>query len=374
MGKKDFKILGLVVLIMAFTFTMAACDMGSSPVDEVKEADAIQESYVTALGNNGDVNQFILYAGQDIEVGIVTVTNDDNYLDVKYEITEDGWGIYETHVHVGIDLEDFPLAGRWGNPVPGQFDYKEEHDGVTEYTRRISLDDFEVEDELIIAAHAVVKKIDCLPEVVNFNIRDWANPNTFRIVVEDIGYDGLGWCADAGTRIESGASIFFNGYVYASTSLPDDAPECVATWPWGGINWILNNWETLGYSSGDAQIAMWSLIHDYDFGEYGNTNFYGLTWNQDNVDELLSSVDPDFEPGPDDLVAVVLLVDNICPDYDPEDVPPFVKDRGAAKQMVFIGLPRKDTECEIEEETAWADGSRFTEQGNWATYFEYTVQ
>lgn len=30
--------------------------------------------------------------------------------------------------------------------------------------------------------------------------------------------------------------------------------------------------------------------------------------------------------------------------------------------------------CEPVTETAWGDGTRFTEPGNWATYFEYEVQ
>ncbi len=187
-----------------------------------------------------------------------------------------------------------------------------------------------------IECHGIV-----LPEVVNFNIRDWANPDTFRIIVDEIGYDGLGWCADAGTRIESGANTFFDGNVYISLCL-EGAPDCVTERPWGSINWILNNWRGLGYTSGDAQVAMWSLIHDYDFGDFNGTNFFGLTWNQSNVDDLVAQANPDFVPEPGDLVAVVLLVGNLCPGYEVTAVPPWVVDRDPAKQMVFIELERPE--------------------------------
>lgn len=112
-----------------------------------------------------------LYAGQDIEVGKVIVTNSDGKLCIKYELSEEaleeGWLIYETHWAAGKELSDIPQTpgNQFGtNPIPGQFPYGDsELDGVPFYTECIDWPDgWEIGDELFIAAHAVVKKTECI--------------------------------------------------------------------------------------------------------------------------------------------------------------------------------------------------------------------
>lgn len=93
-----------------------------------------------------------LFAGQDIEVGTVEVWNDDSTLYVKY-IVESPWRLTETHLHVAIDLSAIPQTKK-NNPIPGQFDYKMEHNHVTNYTYTIPM--LSTDGELYIAAHAVV--------------------------------------------------------------------------------------------------------------------------------------------------------------------------------------------------------------------------
>ena len=101
-----------------------------------------------------------LWAGQNIDVGTVSVWNDAENLYVKYETTDD-WYLTETHLHVATALGDIPQT-KTGNPIPGHFDYPMEYDPpVQENTNVINLEDcgFEVGDELYIAAHAVVQKV-----------------------------------------------------------------------------------------------------------------------------------------------------------------------------------------------------------------------
>ena len=101
-----------------------------------------------------------LWAGQNIDVGTVSVWNDGENLYVKYETTDD-WYFTETHLHVATALENIPQTKK-GNPIPGHFDYPIEYDSpVQENTNVINLEDcgFEVGDELYIAAHAVVQKV-----------------------------------------------------------------------------------------------------------------------------------------------------------------------------------------------------------------------
>ncbi|MBW6431992.1 phosphatidate cytidylyltransferase, partial [Patescibacteria group bacterium] len=80
-------------------------------------------------GNDPNSEKIILYAGQDMKVGWVDVDNDEEYLNVTYHITEEGWCMTESHLQVGLDPGDFPMTGgKVKNVVPGQFDYKREYD------------------------------------------------------------------------------------------------------------------------------------------------------------------------------------------------------------------------------------------------------
>lgn len=127
-----------VVLALGLAIPMA----GAAPA----AAHTAEEPYTTPL-----------MAGQNIEVGNVSVWNDGENLYVKYEITEEGWFLTETHLAVATSLDDIPQKN--GNPPPGQFPYSREYDladQVTEDTYVIPLDGQGVGTKLFIAAHAVV--------------------------------------------------------------------------------------------------------------------------------------------------------------------------------------------------------------------------
>ncbi|HDS58810.1 MAG TPA: hypothetical protein ENN54_00730 [Thermoplasmatales archaeon] len=115
-----------------------------------------------------------LYAGQDMLVGHVSVWNDGDYVYVEYNVTEENWYLSETHLHIGDALSDIPQTvakgkgkakSTGGNPIPGQFDYiNESHDLYTTtymYTFEIT-EEFELVEELYIAAHAVVSHMDTM--------------------------------------------------------------------------------------------------------------------------------------------------------------------------------------------------------------------
>ncbi len=100
-----------------------------------------------------------LLAGQTLDVGMVNTTCDGTNLSIKYT-TEDGWTLNETHLAIAGDFTEIP-ATKKGNPVPGQFEYTEEHlTGVTEFTYTIPLEDLGLEagDPICIAAHAAVQQ------------------------------------------------------------------------------------------------------------------------------------------------------------------------------------------------------------------------
>ena len=98
-----------------------------------------------------------LLAGQTLDVGSVTVSNDETNLYVTYT-TSGSWSLRETHLAVATSLTGIPKT-LTGAPVPGAFAHNAKHAaGVTEFRYTIALADLGVEeaDDVTIAAHAVV--------------------------------------------------------------------------------------------------------------------------------------------------------------------------------------------------------------------------
>jgi len=104
-----------------------------------------------------------LVAGRDgLTIGAVLVSNDGTNLIVEYIITlsdaANDWVINETHLAVNSSLNDIPQT-RSGNPKPGHFKFKTEHDpGVKTVKFVIPLADLSADPgtELYLAAHAEV--------------------------------------------------------------------------------------------------------------------------------------------------------------------------------------------------------------------------
>ena len=96
-----------------------------------------------------------LIAGQNINAGTVTVTNDANFIYVTYATTN-GWTISQTHLYVG-DCALIPV-NHAGNPQPGHFPYTGTHSNVTSYTYQVPISAIPEGDCGCIAAHCVVNK------------------------------------------------------------------------------------------------------------------------------------------------------------------------------------------------------------------------
>jgi hypothetical protein len=105
-----------------------------------------------------------LIAGQTMNSGNVTVTNDANFIYVTYN-TANGWLLTQTHLYVG-DCALIPVNGP-GNPVPGQFPYASSHANITSYTYQIPIAKIPAGGCGCIAAHAVVVKLDGNGNVIN---------------------------------------------------------------------------------------------------------------------------------------------------------------------------------------------------------------
>ncbi|NNE08278.1 MAG: hypothetical protein HKN20_06915 [Gemmatimonadetes bacterium] len=138
----------------------AGCSQSSGPLsptaDKKPRADvvAVDRTVESACGQSARVR---FLAGQHIEVGDVTVTNDENTLCVDL-VTRDGWYMDESHVAIALTPEELPQTGA-GNPQVGHFALSDRHEpGTQSVSYCIDLGDagFAGAQDLVIAAHAVV--------------------------------------------------------------------------------------------------------------------------------------------------------------------------------------------------------------------------
>jgi hypothetical protein len=108
-----------------------------------------------------------LIAGQNMDIGDVCVTADNEFVYISYEIDEtNDWFIKETHLWAGQSIADMP-QNRAGNPKIGQFPYGDSGMETKAWAVQIPLvslgltvDDICLEDQIVLfAAHAAVCRI-----------------------------------------------------------------------------------------------------------------------------------------------------------------------------------------------------------------------
>ena len=142
----------LIVLVLILGLVLTGCTLLSN-VGQVPTTEQSDITYLTkGAGDEDSAEEFPLFAGQNMDVGMVKVWNDSDYLYVKY-IVDEPWCLTETHLDVADSVEAIPQKN--GNPIPGQFEYKMEHDCVPEYLYTIEMS-LIPGDKLFIATHAVV--------------------------------------------------------------------------------------------------------------------------------------------------------------------------------------------------------------------------
>ena len=302
-----------------------------------------------------------LIAGQEMDVGRVTVESDGLNVIVRYLIDDPDWFITETHLYVGTE----PPA----RPSPGQFPYHHTQLNTMMDEYVIPLADLGVGagDCLTFAAHAVVAHMAgygsfdleafaaALPDQVYFRIYSGADSYFNALVSGGTILDGLhdSWCIDTDNNI---GYVTYLAWVYSSYEpLPPgliEYPENLDL-----VNYIINQ----GYigqpaacggtfTMRDIQVAIWTLMDD----EVGSPG--AGPWAQCRVDEILADAYANgegFTPGCGDLIAVVLEPVN-----------------GAQVIIIEVEIP-----CEpvYEGETAWGFGPCAFGRG-WGWYFACCTQ
>jgi hypothetical protein len=327
------------------------------------------------------------------------VGDDGTDLFVKYLITVAGWCITETHLHVADTMGEVPQKN--GNPTPGHFTYNDEHDCVTEYMYTIPLGDVECgEDNLIIAAHAVVEKTVSGTITPDLTWQRSAEPTQYC-------FDGYGgqWTPAEGFAIplDPQQTVWDNGAESNSTPNPGhtNTPPPIpgreyASWyyacndgmSYAGVSDLRRFQATFTLPTGytvtsgfmhtpsfadgipindniyifvNGQLLFWGGTRANTIGTFqGESGTQGI-WNGSGNEPL--ETDGWYLPGEIPEVTDFVSGTNTIDIFTEEN-----------ERWGGMGRPVLDLEYEkTEDETAWGDGGDFPGR-NWATYIDYTVQ
>ena len=380
-------------------------------------------------GTEDDPDIYELYAGQDIDVGEVQVWNDFDTLYVKYVVDEPGWCMTETHLDVQTSVDLFPVNKK-GNPQPGLFDYKTEHDPcVTEYTYEVPLPDtWAVGDSLFIAAHAALQKaasivvygsqlsgdvqdtgdiyaIDLSSETADLlheytglvNAPNYPNGNAYdpdndrvyfaapdgTLRFYDLGHAQeytAGYFATSG-NVASGA--WYDGTYYYIPQGTDDLRAVTVT---GNT--------TDGFSTNDVKVCDYSGNNkSFDFGDIvfdstglllGSANAGGYEYFTIDISDgtcaytkqhdILKHKQLAFSGGT--LYAHDAAAPGNFYEVDPSTWNETLLGPVSGEAEGFTGqyTDLASGPTDYQTETAWGEGERFVEKGNWATYFTYSLQ
>ena len=295
-------------------------------------------------------------AGQSMDIGTIDVTNNDNYIYVSFVVEEPGWYLAETHVAV-----DVIPTNKSGNPVPGQFLYACDLDGSLEdeCTVMIPLDGLSGEVE--IAAHAAVFQLagdGCGSDI------QYAN----EVVLNNQGFLKNGGPVLSQRSVE--AAVFQGGDVNVSDptntgffSLGFDEDLLL---PGGDL--------TVGfgypvYNAPGNDLCVQEITNGRSSYPEELIEIWGDTTLIDEVSNRANGTGLACVDLPEDIqtVDLVTLYDVTNPDPHNATADAYDVDWVGACYL-FLG-----------EETAWGaacydgEGTRFVEEGNWGTYFNYRV-
>ena len=344
---------------------------------------------------------------------------------MRYDITEPGWTLSDTHLHI-VDTTQADIPQKKGNPIPGQFDYATPDEGDATYAEfRILLDAPAVMssngkktlipahnwigDLLTIAAHGVVEQWGCdvdllpavLPGMVDITVIyaawDWYNGTDFTgpdlaPPEPDLAYfssivisngipndllDGtyIGWCIDYDLSITGGltypAGVYSSYHMLPALDGLVNNPEDMDL-----VNYILNQ-DIVGqpsgcdgvYTYGDVQQAIWYLLEDRmgdvapDFDYPFTLGPWELCRANEIIDDAVANGDG-FEPGCDEYVGIIIIPD-LGQDGTRQAVLIPVMGPGG-DETVWGGLRGLLPET---DGNGW--GSDFT-GSNWGMYFPYS--
>jgi hypothetical protein len=346
---------------------------------------AIGLALPVAAHTEGSPQVQTLYAGQDIDVGTVSVWNDSDNLYVKYETTG-GWVMTATHLYAGQNVPP--------TTAPGQFPYDD--------------------DDATLVTDTVVTYEIPLDDIDSYSMRLNKKGKSTGVMVAD-GTPGVEPCNDvyiaaqADVQIETMRGVIsavtpFSGFDVTSSFSGGDGEVNLGTSS-------LNLLSGFGQLSGYYGASLSNLTHratrglgvhqgesdEVDREDPENEESIEITFDSAvyvdwfEIRSLFTKDQPPNEQARVRLYNGATLVDTqyLVGQQDLGSGPGVVSVDYAAPEpeadkLVFDVPPPYETGHEfavaalevfqIREETAWGDGDRFVNRGNWAMYFTYHVQ
>jgi hypothetical protein len=315
--------------------------------------DAVEVVFKEGCGQQ----EVALCAGQTMEVGTVTVGNDDQNLYVTFTIDEPGWFLEETHVAVATEPGDIPQTKK-GTPIPGQFPYACDpiEPGATSCTATIPIGGWCAGQDLVVAAHAVVAEVmgDGCDQITY-----WAN---------EVGPYDQGTLKNGGAvaddRSDPEAVFALDGVFYSlGFDLLDDG--------------YADGFLTVGfgypvYNGPGADIVAQEVTFGRNSYPLERAEVFGVSDGTDYLAGVVTNKDGGDGLGAVSLPASLFSVDAVKL-LDATD-PAIHAANGDGYDVDAIGA------CWLQtgDETAWAaacdgNGTQFDDKRGWATYFTYTV-
>ena len=348
------KLYYLIVLTLILSLVLTGCFLSN-----VGQVPTTGQSGITYL-TKGETSVIPLLAGQDILVGTVSVWDDSVNLYVKYETTG-GWVMTETHLAVVTEFADFH-TNKPGNPMVGHFPYGDENifTNTWEQTIELSVIPAVIGQELFIAAHAVV-------------LNETATGLGDNLVVNG-GFE---------LPIVSGWAVFADDYPGLEWTVePTNPPWESDTHPGQKEGLEIQSLWTPHSEDQYAELDAYDPVRIYqDLLTTSTNGSYTLTYawsprpgvpvNEIEVRWNGTPIATHSADGSSGLNWTVETYTGLVPNEIGTTRLEFVETGPDDQLGMFL-----DSVSVVQEDTesAWADGEeRFTEKGNWATYFAYTV-
>ncbi len=311
-----------------------------------------------------------LLAGQTEDVGDIYVWNDAEYLYVYYMIDAPGWYLTETHLDAKCDESLIPQTSK-ENPIPGQYEFGDTFamtEMRTTWCQAIPIpacNDDVCGQELAIAAHAVVVKLveGCTETVWQIGDVEEVNATTGLLnnYADEFNWGYPAGPFTAGPNLNIDQPAFTNPFIvgttptdefpYNANKIKEYATYINVQWngelPFGGT--LIFSWSP-GQSATEVKQFSGDGISLQSFSAFGEAQS-GNGWFLDTY------------PLVENTLPVQPLVSG---DYD-------IYIRHTQGDGTFWDWLRLEKPC-VQEETAWGDGERFAEKGNWGMYFTYTVR
>jgi hypothetical protein len=301
--------------------------------------------------------EYDLIAGQNTTVGKVYVWDWAGKVYVQF-VTDEDWCITETHVAVGASEAAIPQTNK-GNPIPGQFPAGETFSSCVGIAGPYVLD-APTGESWVVAAHAKVwdKTSDTCEAIVSnagpsnpVSITDdypdgWSPPANAVVVTP--GYSGWPTISGASYISRTATGDQFNVNVWRKATETLNVPG----WPLSGELWVNSD--------------------NYEFTKLNGTE---IERDDGSPTSTVENTAPEVIVSPQTWATITNV--------------PFTPVMGAnAFEFVwrniawegaagFVdnpqGLIYKAEACYYaDSDSAWGEGTRFVERGNWATYMEYT--